>query len=95
MKFGKDDLATLAVLLEMSDEIKPVVALVIEKGAEFAAELKAPIENFSTFIVDNRISAIKQIEDAGFTREEAIVITSDMRVTLKESLNRVAAKSTK
>ena len=95
MKFGKDDLETLAGLLEMSDEIKPVVALAIEKGAEFAAELKASIEKFSTFLVDNRISAIRQIEDAGFTKEEAIVITSDIRATLKESLNRTAARSTK
>lgn len=86
MKIGVEELKQVVELLEAADEFKPVVTAVIEKSVEFLKELSTPIEEFRKYTIENRLLSIKQITDAGYTVEQAIFITTDERISLKNGL---------
>ena len=64
-------------LLESADEFKPIVKLAVKVLNDFAVEFKETGIALNKWFVDSKIRAIKQYEEAGFTKEEAMLLTID------------------
>ena len=77
MKITKEDLAGLVAILEQAEEFKPIVKLNLNTLGEYSEEIKSIPEAVSRWLVKNRIASIEQYRDAGFTKDDAILMTLD------------------
>ena len=73
----KIDIEEIKELLESAEEFKPLVKLTIKVLNDFAVEFKETGIALNKWIVESRIRAIKHYEEAGFTKEEAMLLTID------------------
>ena len=77
MKLGIEDLKKVEEMLNEAETIRPLVKQVILVLMSYSEELKMIPEAVSDWIVEKRIRAIKKYENAGFTRDDAILMTLD------------------
>lgn len=70
-------------ITESQEEIKPMIAQVVEAVNGILPEIKPQIERLQDYAVDIHLRAIKRIEDAGFSRSDAIQIAGNMNARLK------------
>lgn len=90
MKPTVEDLNEIIEMLNEAEAIRPLVQGVITVLKSFSGELKDIPEAFSGWVVANRIRAIKQYEAAGFTRDDAILMTLDDMQRLQKGLEKVS-----
>jgi hypothetical protein len=78
--------------VEMFTEINEIIELVKTLRPSvysFGREIKPIIESFTDSVVDMNARAIRRYETVhGFTREEAILLTLDVRTSLYKSLEK-------
>lgn len=89
MKPTVEDLNEIIEILNEAEAIRPLVKGVITVLKSFSSELKDIPESISSWVVANRVRAIKQYEAAGFTRDDAILMTLDDMQRLQKGLEKV------
>ena len=77
MKLGKDELQELLELVSNVEAFKPLVRAVLDALKSYSDELKEIPEAITRWAVATRIETIKQYEAAGFSREDAVLLTLD------------------
>lgn len=77
MDFKKEDIEEFIGLLQTAETFRPVVRLFLDTLKSYSEEIKEIPEAFSRWLVKNRIDSIKQYEAAGFSRNDAVLMTLD------------------
>ena len=85
MEFSKEDIKKYAELLGQAEEFRPLVKLVFEIIKSYSSEVKGLLEPLSEWITGNRIKTIEMYETAGFSRDDAIIMTLDDIYALKKA----------
>ena len=88
MKFDKLDFEQAVALLEEAEALRPIVRLFLDALKSYGSEIREIPEAMSDWLVKRTIKHVKTFEDAGFTRDEAILLTIDLKYSLREALNR-------
>lgn len=89
MKITMEELQEFMGYAEVAEEFRPIVKEVIKKGASFLAELAPAVESFRSFGVSSRIKSVAQYKDAGFSKEESILMTIADSQALRDCLSKV------
>lgn len=71
------DAKLIAALMEQEAEIRPVIKKGLEIIKSYGPDLKDLFGGVTEAMADLRINVIRKYEAAGFTREEAILLTMD------------------
>ena len=83
------DLNEIKAILDISEEIMPIVDEMVEKTISAASHVKPVFETFRGFIVDQTAKMFFELIDKGLTRDEAlqivIAIKSDMKNSVRSS----------
>lgn len=91
----KEDLIEYIELLESVEEVKPLIAPLVETVKSFSSELAPLLDGISDYMVDKKIANIKRFEADGFTREEALLLTMDMQTSILKSLRSMSSNQKK
>jgi hypothetical protein len=75
-------------LLELMDVVKPIAELVIGALQELSPEIRKLLSGMMNVMCDLRIEAIKRYRDAGFSEDQAILLTIDQ----SQAIARLLAK---
>ena len=70
-------LSGLLSIIDSAEELRPIVSSGLKLLRSFSSELKDITDDMRDYIIDSRIASIRRLEDAGFSREDAINITMD------------------
>lgn len=87
MKFSKEELQEMAEILTEAETFKPIVRVILDAIKLYGPEIEEIPKRFSQWMVDNRIESIQRYRDAGFTKQEAIMMTLDDSSRLIKSVN--------
>ena len=79
---GLGFLANLLKECESAEDVQAVLMVVLK----LAAELKPIFQGFSRFVVELDIAAIKQYEEAGISREDAVILRTSTKTAVIKSL---------
>ncbi|MFH1952535.1 MAG: hypothetical protein ABIL06_13060 [Pseudomonadota bacterium] len=90
MKITSEDIAELSEIIKEVDQFRPLVTMILDTLKSFGPELKQIPESIVLWGIDLKIAMIKRIEDAGFSREEAILLVIDFRLALQEAILRAS-----
>jgi hypothetical protein len=77
MKIDKDDIQEFAEILSEAESFRPIVDLAVDAIISFGPEIKKFVDAFSRGLVSNRIASVEQYVAAGFSRDDAIIMTLD------------------
>ena len=72
---------------ENKEELKPAIKKIIDVVLEFGPEFKEIIEELNNYSISLTSRTIQRFEMEGFSKEEAILLTLNTRLALKESFN--------
>lgn len=87
MGLSKETLLEFLSLIEDAEEFRPLVKLTVEKVLSFGPEVKPLFEATGNYLIERRIDSIRKFEAAGFSREEAILLTLDQSVARNKLIN--------
>ena len=93
MKLSKEDIQGIAELLGEAETFKPMVKNVLGVIKTYAVELDEPLKELQKWSIQCRIDSIQQYKDAGFSQQEAILLTLDGSQSLRKVLNQYSKKS--
>ena len=77
MAIKKEDLAEIIELLSEAETFRPIVKTVLDTIKSFGPEIEELPKKFTQWLVQNRIESVTAYEDAGSSREDAIMMTLD------------------
>lgn len=80
------DIKTIISLITEGKSYIPAIKSGVDLVQEACTELKPLFESLSDQMVKNTVKSIDQYKAAGFTRDEAILLTLNTKVALSESL---------
>lgn len=95
MKITQETVRDIEELLETVEEFRPFVKAVVETVRSFGPELESLLCPMKDWLQKERIKAIKEYENAGFSREHAILLTIDSNIALEKMINNAVDKKTK
>jgi len=72
----------LADLVDNQEEIKPLIQKGISLLKSYAPELKEVLDSVIDYTIERRIKSVHLFEKAGFTREEAIILSMDNNTSI-------------
>ena len=79
-------------LINQADLFKPVVGAIVSAIVSYGPELSQLIEPVRRAGVERRIESIRQYESAGFTKQDAIMMTLDDVAQIKDVIQRANVK---
>jgi hypothetical protein len=87
---NQEKLKEVAEVAEFLMTIKdtPEMQILFKAVFELAGEIKPIVQSVSRFITQTHIDAIKQMEEAGLSREQAIALRIHDNQAITQSLNR-------
>ena len=77
MKITMEEIKDFSEILEEAESFRPLVEMILDALKSYSEEFKEIPEAFSRWVVDNRIKSIAQYKKAGFTKNDAIIMTLD------------------
>ena len=77
-------------LAEARDELKPLIGKTVKIAKEFAAELEPIAEGIVRHAVRMKSLAVKEFEENGFSREEAIFLATNTVRDLSDSVKKAS-----
>ena len=77
----------ILALAMQAEELRPMVEEVLKALKSYGPELKGLFSDLNDGLTDLKIATIKRYQDAGFTREEAILLTCDQWAQLVKNMN--------
>ena len=81
MEIELNDIKQIMALLEVAKEFRPLLKMAVDLLTEEALpEVRRLLEEVRKAGAEARIQTVKQIEAAGFTREEAITLAVDAQL---------------
>ena len=86
MKIDQDVIDTIMSMVEMSENFKPVVSSVVDTIQEHSKILKPLIDSLIDYTIESKIKTIEAFQNAGFTKQEAILLSIDQSATLSKAL---------
>ena len=86
-KMTLEDLAEISELLKQAEFLRPLVKEAIDTIKSFEPEITEVLGGISNFMVDMKIDQVKRFEAAGFPRDEAIVLSTDVSKSVQNALN--------
>lgn len=92
MKIDKETIEEIANYLSLADSVRPIVKDAMEKVYSFGPEIYELMEKIVLGMADIRIASIKKYKDAGFSHEDALLMTCDYFWQMKSLSNRQAKK---
>ena len=84
MKIGKDEIKEFTELLAEAEQFRPLVRAVIDTLKSYSDELKEIPEAMGDWIVQRRIKHISAYKAAGFSQDDAIIMTLDDIYSIKK-----------
>jgi len=75
--FNETDLSEILEVLGQAEEFRPIIRQVLDVLKSFSSEIQEIPNAILDWAVEQRIAAVKKYEEAGFSREEAILMTLD------------------
>ena len=87
MSISQKDIEEIVGLLAEAESFKPIADLGVKVLDMYTPYLGDVCEKFRSFMVQSRIRSIKEYEGAGFTTEDAILMTVSDSVSLQHLLN--------
>ena len=88
MKLSAEELAQLVGYIELAREFKPVAVQAVDVLFEYAPEIRRLVSSVSDGVVDMTVRAINRYMDQGFTKEEAMYLTTMNKDNLREGMSR-------
>ena len=92
MENVKETIEELLDALTMAKEFKPVVEKGMVALKEYTPYLRELCESLADFGVEQTDRSIKKFEEYGYTREEAILLTINLKLGAKEASDRMNAR---
>lgn len=89
MKLPQEDIKELLNYVSLADDFKPVFKEILKILESYGSELNVVIKNISKTLADNKIEIIRYYQDAGFTKEEAILLTINSGHALTKTLSNI------
>lgn len=88
MKITKEELSEILEIIGQAEAFRPIVKQVLDTLKSFSGELREIPEAVGKWLVNNRINSIRQYEEAGFDRDDAIVMTLDDVFAVRKILDK-------
>ena len=86
MKITQEDIETLNELLDEAEVFRPVIEKFFKVLWSYSEEIKKIPEALSDWLVDTRIKMVEKYQQAGFDKDDAIImVLSDMYAVQKIS----------
>jgi len=92
MRLSAENIKDIMDAIKALDVFRPMVSEIIDKIMDYGPELEKLTEAVRKAVVRNQIASIKEYEDAGFTRAEAILLTINGREALSEAIKSARTK---
>ena len=87
MKMNDIDLDEIQLYLQLAKEMKPVVKEALDTVLDEYAPLLGDIaERFRNHVVVSTDKTIKQFEELGYSRDEAMLLTLNSKLAVEESM---------
>ena len=88
MKITKEEISEILEIVSHAEDFRPLVKQIIEILKSYSDELREIPEAIGKWIVERRITSIKQYEGAGFDRDDALLMTLDDIYAVRKLANR-------
>ncbi len=85
-------LQTAMELLQTAEELRPVISSAITALNSYGPELNDLLLKMAIGTANIRMTTIKHYESNGFTKEEAMLMTLDSKVAMKEAMSSINKK---
>ena len=92
MKLNAKDLRDILEIIDEAEAFRPVIRKAIEALFSFSEEAKGIFEPVNEYFIERRIKTINRYQNAGFTKQEAILMTLDSQVALLKQLKDMKKK---
>jgi len=92
MEDVKETIEEILEVLTMAREFKPVVEEGMAALKEYTPYLRELYESLADFGVEQTDRSIKKFGEYGYTREEAILLTINLKLGAKEASDRMNAR---
>jgi len=92
MEITKEDISELLEIVGQAEDFRPLVKQVLEVLKSYSDELREIPDAICKWIVERRIASIEQYENAGFYRDDALLMTLDDIYAIRKMADRTARK---
>jgi hypothetical protein len=87
------DLSQIKELVSVATTLKPIISQSADELLDaYGPELGKIFSRLNNYLVEQTITMIRKYEAEGFTREEAILLTLNNKLALKEVIQNVNGK---
>lgn len=84
------DPTQLLELVQLAKTFKPIISETLDEVLDdYGPELGKVVTRLRTFIVEETIASIEQYEYAGFSREQAIQLSLNTKLSLEDAIKRM------
>jgi hypothetical protein len=90
MKIDKKNIVGLIELLEEAENFRPLVRKFIDTIKSYGPEIDEILDTFLRKARSSKVDDIRFYLNNGFSEEEAILLTLDTRIAIKESLEKAS-----
>lgn len=89
----KEQVAAVLELVSQAEAFRPVVQEAIKAVKSYGPEIYDFAEGITLGSCELRAKAVRKYEELGFTRQEAILLTIDQSVAMREAIRSSQANS--
>ena len=88
---SEEDLKKFREYLELAKSFAPLADEVLDVAFAYGPALRKLMDSIQDYIIYRTYVSIKQFEGLGMTRDEAIMLTINSKVSLQEMVNRLGS----